>query len=583
VTYTLTTGAYPRRWDSVDLDHDPLDATRWFKSVPLSSLQSAAKLADIRFMAQATNTQGAVGLATNAGTFFTPHEPFVTVSAPKRATTLSLVNPPSSGTYRSGTGTLSARLSEDAGGVSQAAAGRRITFTIGSLRAYGTTDATGTATASLTLLALPGSYQLIAPIESETVFFIVAPTGGGAATVVTTTTSPDGTATAVGLVLPIGSYNVTVRFGENITAPIVYDATSSRYAGSDDGGTVAVTRAPLTIKANDASRRFGNANPTFTGTITGLAPGDNISATYSTTATPTSPLGTYPIVPTAVDPGSKLGNYSLTKVNGTLTVGPPALVFTSNRDGNNEIYAMNADGTAQTRLTNNTAPDVAPVASPDGKKVVFTRTSGGNTDIFVMNADGTAQTRLTTNAGVDMLPTFSPDGKKIAFVSDRDGNNEIYVMNADGSLQTRITNNAAVDTNPVYSPDGMKIAFTSGRGGNQDVYVMNVNGTGVTRLTTNSAIDRAGSWSTTGKIAFVSTRDGNLEIYVMNADGNGQTRLTTSPASDVAPAFSADGSRIYFTSTRDGNAEIYVMNASNGIPQTRLTNNPAADSLASGS
>src|SRR5205814_2738027 len=167
VTYTLTTGAYPRRWDSVDLDHDPLDATRWFKSVPLSSLQSAAKLADIRFMAQATNTQGAVGLATNAGAFFTPHEPFVTVSAPKRATTLSLVNPPSSGTYRSGTGTLSARLSEDAGGDSQAAAGRSITFTIGSLRAYGTTDATGTATASLTLLALPGSYQLIASFDGD--------------------------------------------------------------------------------------------------------------------------------------------------------------------------------------------------------------------------------------------------------------------------------------------------------------------------------------------------------------------------------------------------------------------------------
>ena len=138
-------------------------------------------------------------------------------------------------------------------------------------------------TAAATLTVADGR-----PIESETVFFIVAPTGGGAATVVTTTTSPDGTATAVGLVLPIGSYNVTVRFGENITAPIVYDATSSRYAGSHDDGTVAVTRAPLTIKANDASRRFGNANPTFTGTITGLAPGDNISATYSTTATGSS-------------------------------------------------------------------------------------------------------------------------------------------------------------------------------------------------------------------------------------------------------------------------------------------------------
>ena len=59
-----------------------------------------------------------------------------------------------------------------------------------------------------------------------------------------------------------------------------------------------------------------------------------------------------------------------------------------------------------------------------------------------MNADGTGQTRLTNNAAFDIEPAWSPDGTKIAFASDRDGNVEIYVMNADGTGQTRLTNNA---------------------------------------------------------------------------------------------------------------------------------------------
>ncbi len=69
-----------------------------------------------------------------------------------------------------------------------------------------------------------------------------------------------------------------------------------------------------------------------------------------------------------------------------------------------------------------------------------------------MNADGSDQTRLTNNAAHDYSPTWSPDGAKIAFTSYRDGNAEIYVMNTDGSGVTRLTNNAAIDFAPTWSP-----------------------------------------------------------------------------------------------------------------------------------
>lgn len=252
------------------------------------------------------------------------------------------------------------------------------------------------------------------------------------------------------------------------------------------------------------------------------------------------------------------------------------IAFYSNRDGNNEVYVMNADGTNQTRLTTNAASDASPSWSPDRTKIVFESSRTGD-DIYVMNADGTNQTRLTNNSAGNIFPAWSPDGTKIAFWSERDGNREIYIMNPDGTDQTRLTNNSANDAYSSWSPDGTKIVFVSDRDGNIEIYVMDANGTSQTRLTTNAASDADPSWSPDGtKIAFRSERDGNLEIYAMNADGTNPTRLTTNTASDQSPSWSPDGTTIVFSSNRDGNQEIYVMNA-DGTNPTRLTNNAGID------
>src|SRR3990170_3930701 len=117
------------------------------------------------------------------------------------------------------------------------------------------------------------------------------------------------------------------------------------------------------------------------------------------------------------------------------------IAFESDRDGNREIYVMNADGTSQTRLTNNPAMDVFSSWSPDGTKIAFASTRDGNAEIYVMNADGTSQTNISNNLASDINPSWSHDGTKIAFESTRDGNDQIYVMNADGTGQTNISNN----------------------------------------------------------------------------------------------------------------------------------------------
>ncbi len=256
------------------------------------------------------------------------------------------------------------------------------------------------------------------------------------------------------------------------------------------------------------------------------------------------------------------------------------IAFTSDRDGNNEVYVMNADGSKVTRLTSNPASDghFGLAWSPDGSRITFNSFRDGNNEVYVMNADGSSLSNLTNDPADDGTPACAPDGSRIAFDSNREGINDVFVIIADGSGLTRLTDDPGINFAPAWSPDGTRIAFYSDRDGNNEVYIMNADGSGQTNLTNSPAFDRDPAWSPDGnRVAFYSDRDGNNEVYVMNADGSGLARLTDHPASDFDPAWSPDGSRIAFASDRDGNSEIYVMD-SDGSGQTRLTDNPAADS-----
>jgi Tol biopolymer transport system component len=110
----------------------------------------------------------------------------------------------------------------------------------------------------------------------------------------------------------------------------------------------------------------------------------------------------------------------------------PRVAFWWNRD--------TFDGSGQTQLTSNS--DSAPSWSPDGLMIAFQSFRDGDYDIYVMNADGSGQRAVTNNTVDDEDPAWSPDGQKIAFESyrPRGGQAQIFVINADGSKETRLTN-----------------------------------------------------------------------------------------------------------------------------------------------
>jgi hypothetical protein len=139
--------------------------------------------------------------------------------------------------------------------------------------------------------------------------------------------------------------------------------------------------------------------------------------------------------------------------------------------GSTELYVSNVDGTGQLRLTNSSGSEGGPTQtgiddndgeslpswSPDGTKIAVASNRDGNWEIYVVNADGSGAQRLTNNPATDLRPRWSPDGTKIAFQTNRDGNWEIYSMNPNGTGQTNLTNNSADDV--LY--DWLSIPITS--------------------------------------------------------------------------------------------------------------------------
>ena len=237
------------------------------------------------------------------------------------------------------------------------------------------------------------------------------------------------------------------------------------------------------------------------------------------------------------------------------------LAFTSVRDGNKQVYVMDADGQNITRLTYHNAESYEPASwSSDGRRIAFTSWRDGNSEVYAMDADGHNITRLTHHPAEDTDPTWSSDGRRIAFTSWRDGNSEVYVMDTDGQNITQLTYHDARDWDPTWSPDGRRIAFTSSREGNYELYVMDADGHNLTRLTDHGADDRHPSWSPDSRhLAFASKRDNNWELYVIDADGHNLTRLTDHPLQDWSPDWSPDGKYLAFSSFREGNWNVYLL------------------------
>ena len=154
------------------------------------------------------------------------------------------------------------------------------------------------------------------------------------------------------------------------------------------------------------------------------------------------------------------------------------IAFCSDRDGDPDLYVMNADGSNVRQLTNSPGYDGGPFISPDGKWVIFRsdREKEGFLQIHAIGIDGEHDTALTDNVGVNWAPYWHPTEPYIIWTgadhSDptKRPNYDLLLMKyqvTEGGIQPgpirRVTDHAGADVLPVFSPDGRQLMWTSNR------------------------------------------------------------------------------------------------------------------------
>ena len=239
----------------------------------------------------------------------------------------------------------------------------------------------------------------------------------------------------------------------------------------------------------------------------------------------------------------------------------PKIVFESWRDGNGEIYTMNADGSKQKNLTRNNARDGAPVWSPTGKHIAFHSDRDGTRDIYIMDPDGRNVRKVLRNLSYREYPTWSPDGKRLAYTRSEDWS--ICIADIEKRTEESVVPTEIVGGFADWSPDGSEIVFIFTPPSDHRIRVVNLKTRKVEEFPLPPNIPPPNVkprffhfpvWSPTGdKIAFSWSKEG---VHLMNRDGKGVTKI----AEGARPAWSPQGDRLLY----DKDKNLFTINVKNG-------------------
>ena len=247
------------------------------------------------------------------------------------------------------------------------------------------------------------------------------------------------------------------------------------------------------------------------------------------------------------------------------------IVFSSNRDGNWEIYRMNPDGTRQERLTYDRAVDWEPVISPTGDQILFTSNRSGTRDLYLMDVDGrNVRPLFPFSEAYRTQPTWSPDGERIAYSQRAVDGINIHTVTADAASVKHIVHLKNVHSGyPAWSSDGTEIAFVVAdeiHWASRQIRFINLATQKQETLLRNDFPRMFHPvWSLVDdRIAFIWFRpdEKHQSVFIVNRDGSYLSRVASLVAN--APAWAPSGDALIYTEGVVGSdSQIFKINLTN--------------------
>ncbi|HSB13827.1 MAG TPA: protein kinase [Bryobacteraceae bacterium] len=229
-------------------------------------------------------------------------------------------------------------------------------------------------------------------------------------------------------------------------------------------------------------------------------------------------------------------------------------------DSNLWKVAISGQGTNHpVKVISSSRQDVNAQYSPDGKRIVFASDRSGDMEIWASNADGSAPAQLTSLGAHSGTPRWAPDGRRIAFDSNKEGRFQIYSIDAGGGVPQRLTRSPVDDAAPSWSRDGKQIYFSSKRTGRWEVWKMPAEGGDPVQVTRQGGFSPFESPDR--QLVYCQKTEGNSEVWKVPVDG-GQESKVLDPVGGRQFAVADQG--IYFIRYRAATPTLQVFRFATG-------------------
>lgn len=242
--------------------------------------------------------------------------------------------------------------------------------------------------------------------------------------------------------------------------------------------------------------------------------------------------------------------------------------FTSQADGDSDIYLYQARTGAIVKVTNNESLDHWATWSQDGRMLAYHSQLEENHEVFVKVMPGGEPANMSQHEEQDLVPSWSPNNNYIVYYSSRNmpwngegpiGGN-LYVMRVQGSVVGQIQTEPFFSPSLIgWSPDSSTLFYARFGAGKEGVYSLDLKSGEETPLL---ALDNmypgvASANPVEGTVDYYVEQDGNIDIFQLSLDSGFSRKLTPNPGRHYYANWSPDRSALLVTSAQPGSSQLY--------------------------